>query len=126
MTNEERAMVTRLRQEGLGYKKIASALSLPVQTVKSWCVRHSIQKEEFCLNCGVPVKQTPHKRQRKFCSDRCRHAWWVSHPEIRDPKTMYQHVCLYCGKHFSNPRQTASYCSRKCFALARKKENVNE
>ena len=53
MTNEERAMVTRLRQEGLGYKKIASALSLPVQTVKSWCVRHSIQKEDFCLNCVI-------------------------------------------------------------------------
>ena len=120
MTNEERAMVTRLRQEGLGYKKIASALSLPVQTVKSWCVRHSIQKEGFCLNCGIPVKQTPHKRQRTFCSDRCRHAWWVSHPEMRDPKTMYQHVCLYCGNQFSNDRKTAKLLLKKMLRAGEK------
>lgn len=128
MTKEERSSVIRLQKAGYGYRRIAANLSLPLSTVKSWCRRHPIQNDQndnVCLNCGVPIQQTPHKRRRKFCSDRCRNAWWSSHPEMRNSKTVYHHICLFCGRDYSNNRISGSYYSRECFARARMKVNQN-
>jgi hypothetical protein len=37
-----------------------------------------------CLACGAPTEQTPHKRRRKWCSERCR-------------KSQYAGTCDTCG-----------------------------
>lgn len=43
MTKEQRAQVEKLRLEGFGYKKISDQLSLPRDTVRSFCVRNHIR-----------------------------------------------------------------------------------
>ena len=84
MTKEEKKKVVELRALGMSYQEIARCFSLPLSTVKSWLIRHS-QKEEKgrCRFCGAPIQQTPHKRERKYCSDECRYRWWSKHPEVR-------------------------------------------
>lgn len=87
MTNEERMRIVELQRQGYGYKKIATITGLPQNTVKSYCSRHpvvgtdSTERDGLCRNCKKPLEQTPHKRQKKFCSDACRMAWWNAHPE---------------------------------------------
>ena len=41
MTPAEKTRIDELRNEGLGYKRIAQAVSLPLSTVKSYCRRHA-------------------------------------------------------------------------------------
>ena len=87
MTDNERNRVIELQHKGYGYKRIASVIGLPVNTVKSFCSRHPIRDDEslelkgLCCNCRIPIEQTPHKRKKLFCSDSCRMAWWNAHPE---------------------------------------------
>lgn len=123
MTNEQTIMISRLMKDGMGYRKIAEELDLPVNSVKSWCRRHPCEEEkaEYCPVCGKEIFSLPHKRVRKFCSDGCRYAWWSAHPEERTIKTGYTHTCRHCGCEFTNNRKTADYCCRECFADARRK-----
>ena len=41
MTDIERAQVMKMQREGLGYKRIATVLSLPLNTVKTFCRRNA-------------------------------------------------------------------------------------
>ena len=121
MTDLERKKIDVLRKQGLGYKKIAADVGLSLNTVKSYCKSHPVSYEgTFCLQCGTEVKQTAHKRQRKYCSDACRAAWWSAHPEARK-SSRYPHTCAFCGKEFSSDRSASKYCSTLCYANARKK-----
>ena len=117
--------INSLRQEGKGYRSIASALGLPMNSVKSWCRRHPLEARQtgYCLYCGAEIVSTPHKRERKYCSDQCRLSWWKEHPEKRTCRKAYSHTCRCCGKVFTNNRISASYCSRNCFAKARMKHH---
>lgn len=123
MTNYQKKEIVRLQQEGAGYRIIAEQLGLSFECVKSWCRRHPIQGvvPGRCLQCGATLLQLPHKKQRRFCSDACRNAWWSAHPERKQTKTEYSHTCACCGREFRNNRITASYCGRACFAQARRK-----
>ena len=123
MTNEQTIMISRLMRDGNGYRKIAAELDLPINSVKSWCRRHPCEEErtERCLMCGDEISSKPHKKPRKFCSDECRNKWWSHHPEKRNIKAGYKHVCRFCGREFKNSRKSADYCGRECFAAARRK-----
>ena len=88
MTSQEKLNINRLRSQGMGYKRIAKTLKLPENTVKSYFKRNPLVMPampesgdggHFCLNCGVPVSQTPGRKEKKFCSDVCRNKWWNSH-----------------------------------------------
>lgn len=115
--------IDRLRQDGKGYRTIAAELGLPINSVKSWCRRHPLEagNTDVCLHCGVEIISKPHKRKRKFCSDKCRLEWWSAHPDKRTARTVYPHICKFCGSEFKNGRINAEYCSRECFAKARTK-----
>ena len=119
--------INDLRHNGQGYRTIAAKLDLPINSVKSWCRRHPLESStaDNCLYCGAKITSIPHKRQRKFCSDKCRFAWWSEHSEERTVKTAYRHLCRHCGTEFFNNRVEADYCSRECFAKARMKVNFN-
>lgn len=123
MTYEQTLQISKLMQDGKGYRKIAEELDLPVNSVKSWCRRHQAEetKTDCCPLCGRKVVSLPHKRPRRFCSDSCRIKWWSAHPEERTIKTGYTHTCRNCGCEFTNNRKTADYCCRECFAKARRK-----
>ena len=128
MTNKEKEMIMQLRQSGQGYKKIAAALNISPSSVKTFCHRHPVEvstetTERSCPVCGVRLVNTPHKKPKKFCSDKCRMKWWNSYPELVKHKVMTTWICSYCGKEFQNRGHVErKYCSRACYALARTKE----
>lgn len=128
MTKEERNKIKTLQLQGMGYRTIAAILNLPVNSVKSWCRRHPVRSapEKHCHNCGAAIEQTPQKRRKKFCSDKCRYIWWSAHPEKRNTKTVYHNICFFCGGDFDSSRATGKYCSVACFANARRKEGNDD
>ena len=136
MTNEQKHSVDRLRTEGLGYKKIASILQLPESTVKSHIRRsssvgsrpiHSAPTDTdfpasvvLCPQCGEPVTQTPGRKKRRFCSDRCRQLWWNRHLDAVTRKAFYHYICSVCGKTYSAyGKKNRKYCSRICYIEGR-------
>ena len=72
MRNEDSIKIEELQREGHGYKKIATMLDLPLNTVKSYIRRHPVTTTSTasvtgCLNCGAPLLQKPGKKEKKFC-----------------------------------------------------------
>lgn len=97
MNREQKASIIRMRSDGMTFSEIANQLQLSINTVKSFYRRNAKTKSqlEACMNCGKPIVQTKHKRQKKFCSDKCRNAWWSAHPQNRRPKkytVMYANI----------------------------------
>ena len=53
MNETQKKMLSGLRQQGLGYIKIAKAMGVSVNTVKSYCKRHAVQaRNGYCLYLG--------------------------------------------------------------------------
>ena len=126
MTEAEKLRIHKLSQEGLGYKKIAAALALPVNSVKTYLRRHPAGENaaavpDICERCGKPVIQTPHRKRKRFCSDSCRISWWNAHTDKGRKRTLYTFTCAYCGRSFQSGAKGRRYCSRTCYAAARKK-----
>ena len=127
VTQQQKEQITRLRATGASFGKIASALGMSVNTVKSYCKRNPVSAEnvhvpqtamhtERCPQCSVLLRQTSGHRQKRFCSPKCRMAWWKAHPEQMEHKKLVQVECQYCGVTFfqygSRPRK---FCSRDCY-----------
>lgn len=126
MTETEKLRIHKLRQEGLGYKKIAAALGLPVNSVKTYLRRHPIGEDaaaipDFCERCGKPIIQAPHRKRKRFCSDSCRISWWNAHPDKGGKRILHTFTCAYCGRTFQSGARDRRYCSRACYAAARTK-----
>lgn len=77
ISNQITLEIKRLKLEGFGPKAIADQLGISVNTVKSFIRRHTeIQTTHPCRQCGKGVEQTPGRKEKKFCSDRCRMQYW--------------------------------------------------
>lgn len=125
MTDYERSRIVALQSEGYGYKRIAKELDLSVNTVKTFCRRRTAAKsygKVRCLYCRSVVEQTPHRKKKKYCSDSCRMAWWKEHPEMIQRKNSHAYICPECGVSFVSKNPGRVYCSRECYANARRKE----
>ncbi len=123
MTNEVKNRINELAKQGKGYSKIAMQLGLSSNTVKTFLRRQKEQAVSRCLHCGVIIQQTPHKKEKRFCSAVCRMRWWNEHQKEVNRKAYYTLVCQCCGKTFEtygNAKQ--KFCSRKCFAEYRRKK----
>ena len=125
MTNEQKNQITRLRNSGHGYKAIAGALGLSRDAVKSYCRRHNLTGNSeqpatvtlptFCKQCGKEVPQTVGRKEKKFCSDKCRMTWWAGNAPNAS-KSMTEQVCEGCGKAFyAYPNDGRKYCSHECY-----------
>ena len=131
MTQQQKEQISKLRASGASFGKIASALGVSVNTVKSYCKRNPISAEAApapkaplhtnrCPQCSAVLKQSPGHRQKRFCSPKCRMAWWSEHPEQMVRKNMSPVECLHCRKVFlqygNRPRK---FCSRGCYLAHR-------
>ena len=122
MATDKSIEIMEYRRQGLGYKRIAAVTGYSLNMVKSVCRRSQAPTEKRCIQCGAAVEQTPHRKEKKFCSDKCRMAWWNSHPERVTRKAFYHLVCACCGQSFeSYGNQKRKYCSRRCYNVARRK-----
>lgn len=124
MTKDQINEIEKLRLAGIGYVRIAQQTGIPENTVKSYCRRHPMfeagSSEQVCAFCGKLVEQHPHRKTKRFCSDKCRMKWWNSHPEQVKRKAVYDYVCPECGKAFTAYGNSGrKYCSHACYISAR-------
>lgn len=119
MTDEQKLGIISMRRAGAGYGKIASTIGISINTVKSFCRRHSLGKkvnESVCEQCGNPIEQQPGRKRKRFCCDLCRNRWWNKHLELVQRKAMYVIICMNCGKKFTvYGNQHRKFCSHTCY-----------
>lgn len=131
MTNLQKERIAQMRGGGKSYAAIAAALGVSENTVKSYCRRNGLGADYIadqtpsegnaCANCGKPVEQRLGTKRKRFCSDKCRLAWWSAHPEAMNRKAVYSFICPTCGvvfEAYGNARR--KYCSRACYGAARR------
>ena len=130
MTDGQKEQISELRAKGLGYKKIATELSVSIDTIKSYCRRNGLVGEREkpsitvddtnCRECGKELTQIPKTKRRSFCCDICRIRWWSAHPGAIKQKAVYSFVCPTCGKKFlSYGNSKRKYCSHDCYIRSR-------
>ena len=124
MTDKEKQQIKALRESGESYAQISKMMDLPINSIKTYCRRNNltsidVEKEDktsTCLECGKPIEQTPGRKKKKFCSDKCRMLWWNSHSEEVNRKANYSCTCAFCGKRFiSYGNKHRKYCSHACY-----------
>ena len=114
MTDRQEEQVRRMKAGGCGYVKIARELGLSENTVKSFCRRKGLNgaadtadgDKRNCLCCGTQVMQNPGRKVKKFCSDKCRNAWWNSHQDRVERRA-----------HYGNAGR--KYCCHACYVADR-------
>lgn len=130
----QKHMITELREKGFSYAKIAEAMRLSENSVKSYCQRNNLGgvrttdaelNTKLCAQCAKPIFTA--NKAKRFCSAKCRSAWWNAHTDKQDTANMKPVVCACCGKSFfcyiCRPRK---YCSHACYITARFKGGVAE
>ena len=127
MTEIQKQQIGHMRGMGKSYAFIANELGLSENTVKSYCRRNNVGistknenpgAKETCCNCGILHQHKPGAKQKRFCSDKCRMAWWKSHPEAVNRKAIYRFICPICKVEFvSYGNAHRKYCSRACFGV---------
>lgn len=132
LTDQQKIHIQLMRNEGLGYLKIANKLSLSVNTVKSFCRRNEkpettkdatcsptqiYESMSLCKNCGAALEMRLGHKPRKFCSDACRISWWNSHPDLVRQRAIYHFTCHHCHMPFTSyGNKSRKYCSHSCYA----------
>lgn len=140
MTDNQKAQIIKLRAAGNSYGKIAQALGISLNTVKSFCRRNAITKAKvdefspvttgeitYCDNCGKAIQQIAKQKRKRFCCDKCRNAWWNRHLDQVKCQTVYDFKCPHCGKEFHiYGDKRRKYCSHTCYIADRFKGGRNE
>ena len=77
MDNFERREIERMYRDGYGPTAISYELGISINTIKSYIRRHpSMKNASRCLYCSKVISQMKGHKVKKFCSDRCRSAYW--------------------------------------------------
>lgn len=133
MNELQKEQIKKLRKQGLGYIKVAKALNLSENTVKSYCRRNNLSGEiakksndivefSFCKCCGKELVKQKGKKERSFCDDGCRTSFWNKNQDKINRKTATEYICPICGNKFKDyARNNRKYCSRDCYITARYK-----
>lgn len=127
MDAKQKEEIAHLRMQGMTYEQVAKQLQLSVNTVKSYCQRNQLggrkstdSNKHFCKQCGIELKQTPHRKLKKFCSNKCRMKWWNGHPEKLHRKSEQSIVCPICENvFFAYASANRKYCSRECYGKSK-------
>ncbi len=130
MTYLQKEKLKQMRGQGFSYSKIAAALGISENTVKSFCRRNNLGGVSMgnanqadcvlCRQCGIRLTHTVGAKQKRFCSDKCRMTWWNAHPEAVRRKAIYSFTCAHCGTAFeSYGNKKRKYCSRTCYGKSK-------
>ncbi len=123
MTEEEKAKIHELREQGLGYKRIAAELGMKLSSVQSFIKRSTAENQLIgtCRECGMQVKSTKGKKRKEFCSDRCRMRWWNAHRDSVKHRNSSVVKCRLCGAEFVTfGNRKRVYCSHECYVRDRR------
>ena len=114
--------INNMRLKGYSVATISKVLGMPYNTVKSHIRRNpDIPGTSVCLQCGKPVKQPGGRKEKKFCSDRCRMAYWNGNQDKVKKQAYYTLICQYCGKEFTSyGNKNRKFCCRACYLDSRK------
>ena len=124
MTDNQKQQIKILRESGESYAQISKMTGLPINSIKTYCRRNNLQganveknnETSACRYCGKPIEQNPGRKEKKFCSDKCRMLWWNSHADQVNRKANYSCTCAFCGKQFiSYGNKHRKYCSHSCY-----------
>lgn len=127
MTEIQKKQIAVYRSQGLSYTAISNIMEVSINSIKTYCKRNGLggvrayEKTNSinvctCENCGQPVIQNPGRKKKRFCSDKCRNAWWNSHQEQVSKKANYECICAFCNKSFiSYGNRHRKYCSHECY-----------
>ena len=108
--------VLELKNKGYSYNAISKELGIPVSTAKTYFRRDSIERGSKCKHCGAELVNVAGKKVKKFCSDKCRMAWWYQHQNLMNKKSEYEVECACCKKKFTfYGYKSRKYCSRECY-----------
>ena len=112
MTTEEKRKIDLLKRDRKSVSEIAKELKISPNTVKSYLQRR--KSKNSCPMCGMQVEQTQGRKQKKFCSDKCRGLYWREQHKQSDG--MIECVCAGCGKKFyAYASKKRKYCSLVCY-----------
>ena len=118
MNQEQRAAITKMRNENKGYKLIASAVGLTRDDVRSYCKRHNMagkrgevtgktkkkNPKRICASCGTEYQYAQGTSFFKYCSVGCRN---------NKPNKSKMAECKHCGKSFEKNSASQKFCSAK-------------
>lgn len=109
MTKQQKQIIAELRESGVPISSISEQLGISANTIKSYCQRHGIlplnkprRNIRFCLQCHIEIPQTPHRKEKKFCCDKCRQLWWTRHSAIIQRRSQIKLTCPVCGRTFQS------------------------
>lgn len=112
MTNEQKQKIYQLKNAGKNITEISRELDISRNTIKSYLRRNN--DESYCPVCGMVLFHQPHKKKKKFCSDKCRMTYWRNNNTKTD--TMIPIICAGCGKKFyAYKSKNRKYCSALCY-----------
>lgn len=118
MTDKEKTAINNLVGMGTSITDISEKLNISRNTVKSYLQRK--KTADVCLNCGAVLTHTPHKKKKKFCSDKCRMHYWNTHQNEMSHTSAAIVKCEVCGKDvLSYRKKPRRFCSRECAAKGR-------
>lgn len=131
MTQAEKEKLEQMRMRGASYSEISKRLNLNVSTVKTYCRRNNLQTANLqslekiqqdsalCKQCGKPLLQAVKQKPKKFCSDKCRMAWWNSHRDEVIRTGVSKLLCSSCGSIFESYDTNRKYCCHACYITDR-------
>jgi endogenous inhibitor of DNA gyrase (YacG/DUF329 family) len=130
-----REKIKQMRDAGFSYSRIAAAMGISENTVKSFCRRNNLNgfgvkascngQSDCCRQCGRSLVHITGAKQKRFCSDKCRMIWWNSHPEAVNRKAIFLFNCIQCGasvESYGNKKR--KYCSRACYGKSKAVRHV--
>ena len=120
MTEKEKRTILDMRAAGKQYKEISAELGIEVSALKVFMHRQKHKDVRRCEQCKKVLPKDARKT-RRFCSMKCKNAWWKKHPNQDGNDKRIEHACASCGRQFISYNQNSKYCSRDCYYASKRK-----
>lgn len=120
LTKEQKAKVIQLRNEKLGYKRIAKLIGSNKDQVRFYCKSQGldgtlgkVEQKKFytCKNCGQQFNRTDEYKSTIYCSAECNKEYKLKAKEKKLLEKMIP--CETCGKMFIKTTKQI-HCSHEC------------